>query len=178
MFADQRGPEGFGDLGGVDEALLDFEVDPTGYFGVGTSVRVDEYGRRWVLWDADVAEVVGAISTYDEELRRRFGSEPEGRYGDTSPEVAAPDDLLIQYQSLITHDCNSDSVIDYTTSSGSTWAKVTGILVTDTTRTEVLVMTDTATCSGVMLNDVTVLTAAHCAADVSDLRIPRDRCLR
>ena len=62
------------------------------------------------------------------------------------------------------NDCVSGTPYEYATSTGSNWVKVTSPTVN--TQAAVLVMIPgEQICSGVMVNDVTVLTAAHCVAD-------------
>jgi hypothetical protein len=51
-----------------DYVLTGPEFDPDAYFGVGTAVRVDRYGRRWVLDYVDAAMVSDEVGDLDAAL--------------------------------------------------------------------------------------------------------------
>lgn len=59
-----------------ERVLTGLAHDPWGYMGVGTSVRIDATGGRWLLEWIDPVVLRQKVEEYDEEVALLFGLEP------------------------------------------------------------------------------------------------------
>lgn len=62
-----------------DWMLTGMDPDPDAYFGVGHAIRIDSLGREWLLIAVDAARVAEKRSEYDALVAELFGEEPGDR---------------------------------------------------------------------------------------------------
>ncbi len=141
------------------------DEDPDAYFGVGTQTRVDVYGRRWRLVSVDIDAAYTAIEAYDAEVLRRFGPEPDvaERVGALVPEDAGTEVWTVPNVTWTTTQCDSDPVYELLQTTADPLWQISGAL-NEQQQKIVLVWSANGMCSGTLVDEDHVLTAAHCVA--------------
>ena len=145
-----------------DIALTGMDADPDTYFGVGKATEVDEYGRRWILSYIDYDEARAMRDAYDRDVAATFEIEP-GDPAETGWEVesTAGETMWVEPQSWSRYDCTVGGVSS-TYWLDNDYAELTeGVSPTNASQRKLLLLA-TASCSGVMVDDEWMLTAAHC----------------
>lgn len=143
-----------------DLVLTGMDPDPDTYFGVGGTTRVDADGNEWVLAAVDREAFEEKRAAYDARVEAEFGREPG------EPVVAAwevNDDagevLLVEPAgSWFRWNCDSEPYIFERTDEP---LFEVGAPMNSRQR-KILFLADEEYCSGVMVDEDTLLTAAHC----------------
>ena len=143
-----------------DLVLTGMDPDPDTYFGVGGTTRVDADGNEWVLVAVDREAFEEKRAAYDARVEAEFGREPG------EPVVAAwevNDDagevLLVEPAgSWFRWNCDSEPYIFERTDEP---LFEVGAPMNSRQR-KILFLADEEYCSGVMVDEDTLLTAGHC----------------
>ena len=159
----------------ASEHLTDISHDADAYLGVGEMVRVDEYGRRWILSGYDENALWDAMDAYDALVEKTFGLERgrQDRVGvEYNPDAGKVETSTLDVDVWDLDDCTggSDPEIEDHVSGGTTSPLAAVSSPNVRQKKTVLIMGVTHSTgnqymgSGVMVDDDTVLTAAHVIA--------------
>ncbi|MCK6508181.1 S1 family peptidase, partial [Myxococcota bacterium] len=132
------------------------------YFGVGSAQRLDMYGRRWVLVYVDYDKALEMREEYDREVEALFGAE-EGERAVAAWETPADAGVArtLEPTSYSSWRCDYDGTI-MTARLDLDGAELVPVAAPlDGTGRKVLHLAN-GSCSGTMVDDEWLLTAAHC----------------
>ncbi|MCK6505241.1 S1 family peptidase [Myxococcota bacterium] len=145
-----------------DLVLTGMDPDPEVYFGVGSAERLDVYGRRWVLVHVDYDKAQELREEDDREVEALFGAE-EGERAvaawETPPDAGVARTLEPMTYSSWRCWYGSDYLTARLDLDGAELDPVDAPL--DGTGRKVLHLA-TGSCTGTMVDDEWMLTAAHC----------------
>ena len=156
--------------------LTDVSVDAEAYLGVGETVTVDEYGRRWLLSGYDDGALWDQIDAYDQSVDRTYGLEAgqQERTGiEADRQAGEIESVDLDTDTWVAYDCDGDTTsvetLDHT--AGGTTAGLT-VSPYNVRQPKVVFIIGVGTvsgttwnASGVLVDDDTVLTAAHVVID-------------
>ncbi|MEO0972511.1 MAG: trypsin-like serine protease [Pseudomonadota bacterium] len=131
------------------------------------SLAVDEYGRRWVAVDVQADGVKAALAAYDAAVAARFGLEPDHGGATSNPAQARAPEEAGTYtpHTWYSTNCDSDSEKEIRRWNSDN-RDLSATPMTDRQEKSVLVLlsadNSTFACSGTMVDDEWLLTAAHC----------------
>lgn len=172
-------PDYFDGAGGYVETVPEYvltglEYDPDEYLGVGSTVKVDEYGREWLLVDADLSAVEDALARYDEWVVSVRGEleEVEESEGIEFPEDAGKE-VWVDTYSYTPVECNPSNTSEelaIESTSGPLLLAPDPMSGRERKVPLIHIMAGQSNgfCSGVLVDDDTVLTAAHCLAPLGE----------
>ena len=149
--------------------LTSMWYDPEEYFGVGTTTQDDQYGRLWLLVDVDLVAAAQKISEYDALVEELWGAEVVGenpgiRYTENPGEIHQ-----IDLQPWSTAECDSGDPGPEVYEHSNDDLDIISSTYNERQRKIVVVWLDygegSGQCSGVLVDNDTVLTAGHCIAD-------------
>lgn len=158
--------------------LTDVSWDAEAYLGVGKTTRVDRYGRRWLLIGIDKPALWEKLDAYDALVEQEFGVEPGAQervgiiYNQNAGEKTSGTLTAGDVWSL--DDCGISTgyeVIDHLY--GGLTEPLTDVTTPEHFETKVVLVLGVTPDgyqyrgSGAMVDDDTVLTAAHVIADES-----------
>lgn len=151
----------------LDMVQRDPKLDPDAYYGVHETVKIDNMGRIWSLVALDSDEIDAVHLDDEKNLKALLGNEePDLDYvGDSGYQYASPDAAIEPYLSIDTSwttvDCGSpdpeDNII--VDNSSESLAKRTAPIHS---RERKVLWKASGSCSGTLITDNVVLTAAHC----------------
>jgi len=156
-----------------DQVLTGMDPDPDRYFGVGLAIRIDSLGREWLLIAVDAERVAEKRAAYDVMVEDLFGVEPGERLEAAwvEPDNAGQVELGVA-MSWNKWNCTGggwylfepedDPLFDVAAPMNSRQRKMM-FLATDDPDKEY-----GAYCSGVMVDEDTILTAAHCVNNLPE----------
>lgn len=158
--------------------LTDISFDADSYIGVGDTVMVDAYGRRWLLSGYDDDALWTRLNAYDELVESTIGLEPDRqeRFGiEYDPQAGERETSVLDTDLWITFDCAGDTDLEVEDHiyGGTTDALTLAGTLNVRQKKTVLVMAVGHSSglqymgSGVLVDDNTVLTAAHVIAGSS-----------
>lgn len=147
---------------------LDFDADA--YFGVGTARRIDRYGRTWVLDYVDVEAARTVRAENDAAADALFGMTEPG-VDEANPGIEYnPDAGVEQLVIPMSWDTIGCSGVDkYFDHSGNGPITQSTVVPMNERQRKIVKIFDPSglVCSGAMVDDFTVLTAAHCMTNTS-----------
>lgn len=130
------------------------------------TVSIDEYGRRWMVEDLDDQAIDMTVGQYGEEVRQLFGDEadvaPPAPPAQSSTEP--PQEILWKPLAWNLSDCDGDgkdNIFAWDTDDRI----VFGATLNDRQKKVLLLASAVGSCSGTMVDDEWLLTAAHCVTD-------------
>lgn len=155
--------------------LTDVSLDAETYLGVGETTMVDEYGRRWLLLNYDESTLWDQIDAYDSSVERTQGleSEPQERVGIAyDPGAGETETVILDTDLWIADDCTAvpgTSIVDHIYGGSTQGLTQTGDLNVRQKKIVMVIFVDSSNVqhygSGVLVDDDTVLTAAHVVSD-------------
>ncbi|MCK6508126.1 serine protease [Myxococcota bacterium] len=161
LFRDAPVDEGEREYTVPDLVLTGMDPDPDSNFGVGRATRVDLYGRRWLLDHVDYDVALAMREEYDREAEAAFG-DAEGDRAVAAWET--PEDAGRSYMLSPTawskYVC-SDGTIHRLDLDGAELEPIPAPMAA-AARKVLLLALEGHSCSGTMVDDEWMLTAAHC----------------
>lgn len=131
------------------------------------SVTIDALGRRWVAESVDDAALADALAAYDREVVARFGPEPGPPPGAATPPPRAPRENDWTYwvpTAWNEVDCNGDGDDDTFLWDSDGRAESANPMNDRQDNAVYVIISGVGTCTGTMVDDEWVLTAAHCVS--------------
>ena len=132
------------------------------------SVSVDAFGRRWIATAVDAARLAEKIAEYDALVERTFGREPVSSAPEPTRRQTLTGGRWVLFEPLKWYidDCDGDGDNDTYIWDSDSRSKVDEPM---TIRQKKVVLIDGPgwTCSGTMVDDEWLLTAAHCVTTSS-----------
>lgn len=156
-----------------DFSLTRMDDDPDVYFGVGQATRVDRYGRRWLLDYVDVAQAQAMREEYDQQVLDMFGGTPEWPGDIPNPGVDYSDTPGAEHTGVRTSwdvvACSgTDRFFDH--SGNGDIVPASQVPMSDRQR-KIVWFVSPYQCTGVMVDDEWVLTAAHCITNSAGVEV-------